>query len=149
MRLGYPPEHVASLIGEKYAPLYEAWMASSIEGDRIGVRLASRARDEDPVRVQQIIKGLEVAMGTLDPLTQLPMVKPDRLIEELFRALALGEPDKYSAEEIAGMMAAQQAQSMMNEEGGGKQNGSSRSSGERGGAPQRGQQNGKARALPV
>ncbi len=178
----YTPEEVAKLVGKKYTDprpvtatdpatgmevpvidpatgkpatkpsIYEEWKAQSTDGDEIRVRLASRARDEDPVRVQAIEKALTTVLTVTDS-TGAPMVSDRtrlRLIREQFRALNLGEPEEPSPEE---KMRSAQARMAMTagtgpgaQGGGGPPKGGADDRGE-GGEPTRGGMNGRARTV--
>lgn len=162
LRCGYSPEHVAGMVGKKFTEprvevdmatgqpvqlpsIFDVWMQESDEGDRIRTRLSARARDEDPVRIQQLKEAMAVA-SMPDPETGVPFAKMKPIVKELFRSLGVAI-EEFTEQEVANIQANQATltSGTGNEQPGGKKQEPSGS----GGPPQRGQMNGNARAAGV
>lgn len=88
----YPPERIASLLGPGYEEMLAAWQASSLEGDYITLKSASRAKADQAVRIKQLGDALQLTMGYADPKTGLPVYDASPIVEEILMALDVGRP---------------------------------------------------------
>ena len=88
----YPPEKIASLIGPGQEGLMLAWQASSLDGDKIEFKLASKAKADQVVRIKQLQEAATLAAQFPDPLTGLPKYDATPFVEALFLALEVGRP---------------------------------------------------------
>lgn len=88
----YPPEKIASLMGPGSEQVMAAWQATSLDGDKIGFKLASRAKADQVVRIKQLQEAAVLAQGFADPVTGLPKYDATPFIEAMFMALEVGRP---------------------------------------------------------
>lgn len=88
----YPPERIAALIGPGREDVMAAWQASSLDGDMLVFKLASRAKADQAVRIKQLGDGLMLTAQFADPKTGLPMYDGTPIVEEIYMALDIGRP---------------------------------------------------------
>lgn len=88
----YPPEKIAGLLGPGREQIMAMWQASSLEGDHIQVKSASRAKAEQTIRIKQLGDALQLVMGYTDPKTGLRVYDPGQIVEELLISLDVGRP---------------------------------------------------------
>jgi hypothetical protein len=102
----YPPEKIAGLLGPGREEIVAQWSASSLEGDHIQVKSASRAKAEQSVRIKQLGDALGLVMNYRDPKTGMPVYDASPIIEEMLIALDVGRPRRieFSPEEIMAQM---------------------------------------------
>lgn len=145
IRAFYDSEDIVALLGADGAQAIESWKPSSMLGDRLEVRFGLRARRENSVANEQIMKAIGLVQAKVDPVTGMPLFDDIPLFEELFRNLGLGKPQLNQTtlaqlQQLA--MVGQQvvmAQQAQQQAGGG---------GPQGAAPG-GQSNGKASPAPA
>lgn len=87
----YPPEKIAALMGPGGEQIMEGWSASSLDGDHITLKSASRAQAEKVVRIKQLGDALGLASSFVDPKTQLPVYDASPIVEEILMALDIGK----------------------------------------------------------
>lgn len=92
----YPPEKIAAIMGPGYEDLMAAWQSSSLEGDAIVLKSASRAKADQAVRIKQLGDALQLTMGYADPKTGLPVYDASPIIEEILMALDVGRPRRIA-----------------------------------------------------
>lgn len=107
----YPPEKIAALMGPGREPIMAAWQSSSLDGDALGFKLASRANADQQVRNKQLGDALMLATQFMDPKTGLPVYDATPIIEELYTGLDIGRPRRiqWTPEDIALRMGLAQA----------------------------------------
>lgn len=103
----YPPEKIASLLGPGREDIVTQWSASSLEGDHIIVKSASRAKAEQSVRIKQLGDSLQLVMGYRDPKTGMPVYDSAPIIEEILIALDVGRPQRiqWNPQDLMAQMA--------------------------------------------
>lgn len=90
----YPPEKIASLIGPGREDIVAAWQASSLDGDHLTLKSASRAKADQAVRIKQLGDALSLVVGYVDPKLGVPVYDAAPIIEELLLALDVGRPKR-------------------------------------------------------
>lgn len=90
----YPPEKIASLIGPGRDQIMEGWKASSLDGDHITLKSATRAKSEQVVRIKQLGDALSLTVGYVDPKLGLPVYDASPIVEEILLALDVGRPKR-------------------------------------------------------
>ena len=88
----YPPEKIAALLGPGREAIIEAWQASSLDGDRLTLKSASRAKADQAVRIKQLGDALSLVVGYVDPKLGVPVYDARPIVEELLMALDVGRP---------------------------------------------------------
>lgn len=104
----YPPEKIAALMGPGQEAIVAAWQATSLDGDRLVCKLASKAKADQVVRIKQLGEALPIAMNYSDPtMPGLPKYDATPIIEELFLALDVGRlrPIQWTQEMLMQRMA--------------------------------------------
>ena len=82
----YNAEKVASLVGAKYAPIFQAWTKSSLKGDKLTVKFKGRAEGEKAVQLKQSMDLYMLLKQEVGPLG-LPKYRTDTLLEDVARRL--------------------------------------------------------------
>ncbi len=90
----YPPEKLAALLGPGREQVVAAWQSTSLEGDHIILKSASRAKAEQVVRTKQLGDALALTVGFMDPMTGLPVYDASPIVEEILLALDVGRPKR-------------------------------------------------------
>jgi hypothetical protein len=107
----YSDEQIAQLLGFKWVEKFHLWKRSSLEGDRLDVKFAARAKAESAVRLKQMMEAYSLLKQEIDPFTMQPKYRTDHLLAEILRGLGAGDliPWQPTEQEAAAMQAAQEA----------------------------------------
>lgn len=92
IRAFYDSEDIVELLGAEGGEAIKAWKPSSMKGDRLQVTFGARAKRTQAVEKKQLMEGITLVQGNVDPVTTLPIYDVQPMFVELFRALGLGKP---------------------------------------------------------
>jgi len=87
----YPDETLIQVGGPSAIAVREGWRKLGIPPEIPGVRFASKAKDQNPVRVRQLMELYNVASQQIDPATGFPKFDVDHLIQEAALTLGIGK----------------------------------------------------------
>ena len=97
MREHYKEEKLRRMLGIEGAKIVEAWTKTSMDGDRMEVKLGPRAIREQAIDIEQLMKSIEVSLKVRDQIGAVEIdVRP--LVEALFRAQNLGKPQRLTTD---------------------------------------------------
>ena len=87
----YPEEHLVQVGGMDALAVKQAWMQLGVVPELPAVKLAARAKEQNPVRVRQLIELYNVASQQVDPMTGFPKYDVDHLLHEAATTLGMGK----------------------------------------------------------
>ena len=88
-------EDFQKLLGEEGAAVMKAWQTGTVDdGDEIEVTFGMTAQAQEVVERKQLIDAITLMQSEVEPLTGLQIWRRDLLVEELFRRLNVGKPQR-------------------------------------------------------
>lgn len=92
MRGFYRTEKMREMLGAEGAQAWDLYRKTSTRGDRLEVKLGSRAARSQAVNIEQTMKAIEVVRTTVDPLSGVRVLDDMPLVGDLMRGLKAGKP---------------------------------------------------------
>lgn len=86
------------LLGAEGAKVMQAWQAGTVDdGDEITVTFGAAAKAQETVEKKQLMEAFALTRQAVEPLTGQPIYDDFAILEELFRRLDVGAPQKSEA----------------------------------------------------